>query len=1233
MKRFITIALMLAIAAPIAATEPFPLILRIEDGGSSTEIPGALTWQELDYWGQNLRVLFRGAFPDATPVTNYSFFMPYTPLVGADCDSTAERGKVQVDSGAGPTGAWFCYCEGISGWACTGGAGGAAVQLVDADGDTKVQVEKTPDDDIVRLTSAGTEGVHLDGTGARKLFIVNPNANSYEMSVLSDNGLETIRSNPQGSTPGVTYKGLQNFKSATVLSASITAAVTTDVSQTISQIAGQTANLLEVYDSSPALVLGIDPDGDLVGTWDFDAASATVVWDHASTHSKAGVDEITAENLDTNCADNEIMKAAAGAWTCAADAGAGAGSPVALDLGDDASSESVDLAKIATSGDTNSIFTEPAADKLLINLANDWPKSDAADALAANGANCSAGFGAGGVDASGAAEDCVDFITAAENAATASALAANGANCAAGTAPLGVDASGAAESCYDTVEIAPGAEQAIIPTADVTGLVVQEKAGGGTADIFSVKNQDSSVALAVDAVASIALWATSGVLVSTEWATDKVFYAQTQDFTGSTELGVNADALTANGSNCTAGWGAGGVSAAGAAEDCVDFVTATENIATATDLAADGANCSAGEAPLGVNARGAVQGCWDVEEEAHAAEHAENAADELLAENLGTACANGYVVESDGAGGLRCAQDWLAFSWMDAPSGTDPIADSRTDTLTLLAAAPVTILGDATADSLTFSVTQNAGTDITADLEEEAHAAEHSAGETDPIPHLTAFNGVTITSAAVSVAESAGDVVFSVEQAGTGDIDVVFSDGIYTWDTTPAATITLTEGTKEVPVLNYVYLLQSTKTLTASTAGWPAEEHAPLTTVLIQTDVEVAAQGVLKIHAWTDHLIGADDQGHLAHLNEWIRNQSATYLSGGAQTYTITPNGLGLDTVKLTFAAGIGLQLHEHSFNAMVNPNEEYWINNAFNDATGLEPLDRVTDLSAVLEFDDGTGITNNTRFSLVFWLVLNESASEDKLFVNLPSCGYLNDADAITDPDGCSNYAVPNSYTGTALLLSRWTMKYTTVASGTWTSVDTQDLRGQISGTIAGSSGTGGVGTDDIGTIQLNDGASTPVAGDFIIVGADTLSVDYYSPMYGQMTMQDNSTAITVTVMDDWYQLTLVACGDSNGITCSTGTDDLTVTADGTYKIDYQATAFVDTTNSDLETGIFDEGVLIDESRRNQLGSITALRSWSGSAIQDMSTGDSITFRIRNRSNDNDLTIQSAIINVQRMK
>ena len=71
----------------------------------------------------------------------------------------------------------------------------------------------------------------------------------------------------------------------------------------------------------------------------------------------------------TNC--DTIDTDADGDLACGTDASGGGGTPNVLDLADDASDESTDLIEIATTGDTNSIFTEPTADKLLIDLGND----------------------------------------------------------------------------------------------------------------------------------------------------------------------------------------------------------------------------------------------------------------------------------------------------------------------------------------------------------------------------------------------------------------------------------------------------------------------------------------------------------------------------------------------------------------------------------------------------------------------------------------------------------------------------------------------------------------------------------------------------------------------------------------------------------------------------------------------------------------------------------------------
>lgn len=69
--------------------------------------------------------------------------------------------------------------------------------------------------------------------------------------------------------------------------------------------------------------------------------------------------------------------------------GGGGGSSIVLDLADDGSDESSGVTEIATTGDTNSIFTESADDKLLIAVGNDWPKADTADDLTCT--NCIGG--------------------------------------------------------------------------------------------------------------------------------------------------------------------------------------------------------------------------------------------------------------------------------------------------------------------------------------------------------------------------------------------------------------------------------------------------------------------------------------------------------------------------------------------------------------------------------------------------------------------------------------------------------------------------------------------------------------------------------------------------------------------------------------------------------------------------------------------------------------------------
>ena len=101
-------------------------------------------------------------------------------------------------------------------------------------------------------------------------------------------------------------------------------------------------------------------------------------------------------------------------WDCSPFA---TGSAITFDIGDDGGDDSTDINEIATTGDTNSIFTESSPDKILVAVGSNWPTADTAttaSGLVSNGANCSAGFAPLGVDAAGAVESCFDVVVSTE---------------------------------------------------------------------------------------------------------------------------------------------------------------------------------------------------------------------------------------------------------------------------------------------------------------------------------------------------------------------------------------------------------------------------------------------------------------------------------------------------------------------------------------------------------------------------------------------------------------------------------------------------------------------------------------------------------------------------------------------------------------------------------------------------------------------------------------------------
>ncbi|MCK5021393.1 MAG: hypothetical protein KAS32_30555, partial [Candidatus Peribacteraceae bacterium] len=333
------------------------------------------------------------------------------------------------------------------------------------------------------------------------------------------------------------------------------------------------------------------------------------------------------------------------------------------------------------------------------------------------------------------------------------------------------------------------------------------------------------------------------------------------------------------------------------------------------------------------------------------------------------------------------------------------------------------------------------------------------------------WNGSIIETPAVSAASDGATITFSVEQSGGGDLTVVFSDGYYVWDTSPAATIALTAGTDTVPTMNWVYFLQSTKALTVSTVGWPSAEHARLAKVFCESAATFQTKKAMSFHAYTDHVVSTIDLGHINDLGLWVRKQPATYESGCTQTYTIVVNGGAADNVTLETAIGSVLQLHPHTFPAFSNPVDYYVVNDS------VTPFTIVTDLNALLT--DSAGVSMSGKyFSYVIWGCVSEDTGDCKIYVNLPGGSYNNQSSLLNDVSGYSNYTIPGDFVGTGFLISEWKLRHQVAASGTWTSIDEINLLGLFPSLSAGGSATTVTLTADDAVIVPPTGGTITVAG-----------------------------------------------------------------------------------------------------------------------------------------------------------
>jgi len=389
----------------------------------------------------------------------------------------------------------------------------------------------------------------------------------------------------------------------------------------------------------------------------------------------------------------------------------------------------------------------------------------------------------------------------------------------------------------------------------------------------------------------------------------------------------------------------------------------------------------------------------------------------------------------------------------------------------------------------------------------------------------------------------------------TRDLTLMFSDGFTILDTTTTpVTKILTAGTDINPQPNYVYILQSDKLLTLSTAGWPASEHTKVAYLLLQSATATETDDALINQNWDDHIKSTGDNGHLLHITERLRKEPAKWDSGTVGTSTIV--GAAPSAIYVAVTAGYVYQLHKQAFTAKDTQVSDFMhIANHFT-----TPYVKVNDLAG--QTSDALGVTlANSSFTNVLWGVQNKTGEVSHLMINKPIGKYSKNSpeNAVDDLLKYAVYTIPNEFKSVGFLIAAFT--YTLDAAGTtWTLYNTQDLRGLQPGNAAGGS-SGGGGVTEFTSLVDTPNAYTSQALKFLKVNSGESAVEFIDHAPWTTSLHTgtantlaafNASGVAENIAKSTYQAALVSGTNIKTVNGTTllGSGDLavgTITGSGT--------------------------------------------------------------------------------------
>ena len=325
----------------------------------------------------------------------------------------------------------------------------------------------------------------------------------------------------------------------------------------------------------------------------------------------------------------------------------------------------------------------------------------------------------------------------------------------------------------------------------------------------------------------------------------------------------------------------------------------------------------------------------------------------------------------------------------------------------------------------------------------------------DMVPRLGDFeNGTVVPKTTQRIDRTVANASFILGKVGGGSSIEVHLYDTFIYHLVPD-TILLIPGTDNLPEMNYIYLADTSKTgdsvsLFVNTTGWPdTMQHAPIAKVLAPSNTFLKGYGPLMHLNSQNHLSDTLGQGHLSNINEKLRDFHAQWIEGADFSINILPNAAGPDSVFLNVDTGRIFQLHYRHKIEWPNLGIDT-VRGAFVANASPTKYIEVNDLSELM--DDANGDTlviapdsSLAFYSLVFWGSINDTLPDCKIFVNLPTGSYGDSLELASDIYDYAVYDIPPEYRGTGFLITKYDLRYDSTAGGTYSVLDSCDLRGVL--------------------------------------------------------------------------------------------------------------------------------------------------------------------------------------------